>query len=184
VYKIIPYSEDLDLSEFYSIAAAKGFNNNSSKKTLVDSFQYEKEKQVWILYYNSQAVGSVAAHSFDSVMGENSYRICARTCVFSDKLPLNTLRTLNEIKTHQHVTAQFFIPTCIEWAGIDRNLYITSNDSPVGTQRLVHRIFGPALEKTGVLERIKDVEYRGHMQTVWKLNSRLFLQQLEEFGKW
>ena len=86
-YKIIPWSETLDLEAFYKQAEARGFANNSSQKALVDCFKNEREKQVWILFYKDVAVGSVAAHSFDEIMGPNTYRIAARTCVFTDMLP-------------------------------------------------------------------------------------------------
>jgi hypothetical protein len=183
MYKIIPWSTDLDLTEFYSVAKAKGFENNASQKMLIDSLAKEKEWCVWILYYNNQAVGSVAAHSFDE-MGENSYRVAARTCVFTDLLPLSSLRTVNQIITHQHATSQFLIPTCIKWAGQDKNLYITTNENDVGTQRLVHRIFAPAMVKSGQMEKIKDIIYRGSMQTIWKLNPIKFYEELNKYPRW
>jgi hypothetical protein len=184
MYKVMPWSEDLDLSDFYKTASEKGFSNNSNRTILVDSFKNEREKQVWILYYNDRAVGSVAAHSFDDVMGPNSYRIAARTCVFSDRLPLNSLRTRNQIVTHQHVTSQFLIPACIEWAPSGANLYITSNENEAGTQRLVHRIFAPAMEESGQMKRIKEVFYRGTMQTVWQLFPDKFYQELGKYPTW
>jgi hypothetical protein len=183
MYKIVPWSEFLDLSIFYSIAKSKGFENNSSQQALVDCFQKEHEKQVWILFYNDVAVGSVAAHSFDE-MGPNSYRIAARTCVFSDQLPMNTLRTRNQIVTHQHVTSQFLIPACIDWAPQGSNLYITSNENSVGTQRLVHRIFGPAMEQSGQMKKITNMFYRGTYQTVWQLFPDKFYEELNKYPRW
>jgi hypothetical protein len=184
MYKVLPWTSDLDLEEFYSTAESKGLVNNASQQMLVDCFKNEREKQVWILYYNEIPVGSVAAHSFDSVMGENSYRIAARTCVFSDMLPLQSLRTRNEIVTHQHVTSQFLIPTCIEWAPLGSSLYITTNENDAGTQKLVHRIFAPAMEKTGQMKRIKNIEYRNTQQTVWQLFPDKFLQELNRYPRW
>jgi len=183
MYKIIPFSDDLDLEEFYSKAKAKGFENNSSRFWLKDCFRNETESETWILYYNDKPVGSVAAHSFPE-MGENAYRIAARTCVFTDELPLNNLRTVKGITTHQNATAQFLIPTCIEWAGKDKNLYITSNENEGGSQRLVHRIFFPALVKTGQAELATEMEYRGTKQSVWKINVDRFYEELEKHGKW
>jgi hypothetical protein len=183
MYKIIPWSKDLDLEQFYKTAESKGFLNNASQKMLVDSLAKEKEWCVWILYYNNNAIGSVGAHSFPE-MGGNAYRIAVRTCVFTDKLPLDTLRTKNQIVTHQHVTSQFLIPACIEWAPKGSKLYITSNESSVGTQRLVHRIFGPAMEKDGQMKRITEIDYRGTRQTVWELLPDKFYASLEKHGKW
>jgi len=184
MYKIIPWNEDLDLTEFYAMAAAKGFENNSSQQRMIDCFNNEREHQVWILYYKDKAVGSVAAHSFDKIMGENSYRIATRTCVFTDMLPIDTLRTKNQIVTHQHVTAQFLIPACIDWCPLDAKLYITSNENDAGTQRLVHRIFGPAMEESGQMKRIKEIEYRGTTQTVWRVFPDKFYAELEKHPRW
>lgn len=188
MFKVIEYDESLDLSSFYKEASARGFINNASKKMLVDCFNREREKQVWILYYNDDIVGSVAAHSFDDIMGKKSYRIAARTCVLTDKLQGitygNGLRGISVITKHQNPTAQFLIPACIEWAPNDADLYITSNENEAGTQRRVHSIFGPALQKLGVMEPVKEVFYRGTNQTVWKFNQKIFLEQLDHFGRW
>ena len=183
MYKIVPWSESLQLSEFYAEAERRGFNNNASRKMLIDSLAKEKEWAVWILYYNDIAVGSVGAHSFPE-MGDNAYRVAARTCVFTDLLPTNTLRTKNQIVTHQHVTSQFLIPTCINWVPKDSNLYITSNESNLGTQRLVHKIFGPAMQQTGQMSKVKNMMYRGEEQTVWKLFPDKFLEELGKYPKW
>jgi hypothetical protein len=178
MYEIVPWSADLDLTEFYTEAGYKGFVNNSSQEAMIDCYRNEREWCVWVLYYNSTAVGSVGAHSIDE-----GYRICARTCVLTHLLPTDTLRTRNQIVTHQHVTAQFFMPTCIEWVG-NNNMYITSHNGEVGTQRLVHNIWAPSLEKTGVLTRAFAKEYRGHTQTFWKLNPNVFLEQLSKVERW
>jgi hypothetical protein len=184
MFKIIPWTQSLKLEEFYAEAARRGFENNSSQEKMIDCFKKESEWAVWILYYNDTAVGSVAAHSFDNVMGPNSYRIATRTCVFTDMLPATTLRTRNQIVTHQHATAQFLIPACIDWAPKGSNLYITTNENSVGTQRLVHRIFAPAMEESGQMKRVKEVEYRGTHQTVWQLFPDKFLEELEKYPRW
>lgn len=184
MFKIVPWSEDLDLTTFYENAARRGFTNNASQHMLVDCFRKEREWKTWILYYNNEAVGSVAAHSFDDVMGPNTYRIAARTCVFSDKLPQVSLRTRNQIVTHQHATAQFLIPACLEWLPERARAFITSNELEAGTQRLVHRIFGPAMEATGQMKKIMDVFYRGANQTVWEIFPDKFYAELDKYPRW
>lgn len=187
MFKIIPWSADLDLTEFYKTAANKGFDNNSSERMLVNSFRNERKWQVWILYYKNKPIGSVAAHSFDDVMGENSYRIAARTCVFTDMIDGsygNGLRTKSVIVENQNPTAQFLIPVCIDWTPKNSKVYITSNESTVGTQRRVHNIFGPLLEKQGMMKRVKDVQYRGHLQTVWELYKDKFFETLNRYPRW
>lgn len=183
MFKIVPWSENLDLDHFYEQAKQKGFVNNASKKMLVDSLSKEKLWAVWILYYNDVAVGSVGAHSFPE-MGDNAFRIAARTCVLSDQLPIVSLRTKNQIITHQHVTSQFLLPACINWCPVNANLYITSHASDVGTQRLVHNIFGPAMEAAGLMKRVKEIEYRGTIQTVWQLYQDKFLENLNLYPRW
>ena len=191
---IVPWNPDLDLTEFYSVAQSTGFLNNASQKMLVDCFDKEREKQVWILYHNDIALGSVAAHSFDE-MGDNSYRIAVRTCVLSPLLPkqinrghdslnISGLRTIKGIVTHQNITSQFLLPVCLEWVPKNSKLYITSNENEVGTQRLVHRIFGPAMEKTGQMKRIKDIFYRGSIQTIWEFYPNRFLEELNKYERW
>lgn len=186
MYKVIPFSDDLDLEDFYKKAEEKGFKNNTSRFWLKDCFRNEEESETWILYYNNVAVGSVAAHSFPE-MGKDAYRIAARTCVFTDMLGgtySNRLRNIDVITKGQNPTSQFLIPACIEWAGRDKNLYITSNELEAGSQRLVHRIFFPALVRTGQAEHICELDYRGTKQSVWKLNVNEFYKVLEENGKW
>lgn len=178
MYNIIRWTPGLNIDDFYKAAGERGFVNNASQQAMVDCFKNETDWRVWILYYNYTPVGSVAAHTIDE-----GFRICARTCLLSDLLPLNTLRTRNQIATHNHVTAQYLMPACIEWVAGRGDMYITSHPSEVGTQRLVHYIWGPTLEKTGVLTRAFEKEYRGHVQTFWKLNADVFLEQLQKV-KW
>lgn len=187
MFKIIPWSEDLDLRQFYLEAAKRNFHNNSSQQMLVDCFSNERESQVWILYYDDEAIGSVAAHSFDEVMGANSYRIAARTCVFTDKIPGcygRALRTKSVITENQNPTAQFLIPACIEWTPKNSQLFITTNTSHVGTQDRVNRIFGPLMERTGQMKKVKDVFYRGIEQTVWQLFPDRFYEVLNAKKRW
>jgi len=183
MFEIVPFSDDLDLEEFYEKAKAKGYVNNSSRFWLKDCFRNEEESETWILYYNNKPVGSVAAHSFPE-MGANSYRIAARTCIFTDEIDTISLRTRNQIITHQHATGQFLIPACIEWAGRNNNLYITSNNLEAGSQRLVHTIYFPSMEKSGQVTNCGEIEYRGAIQTVWKLNVDKFYEELEKHGRW
>jgi hypothetical protein len=187
MYKVVPWHEGLNLDNFFEESTRRGFKNNSSKAALIDCFKNEKEKQVWILYFNDRAVGSVAAHSFDDVMGPNSYRIAARTCVFTDLVDnsySSGLRTKSVITEHQNPTAQFLIPACINWCPSNADLYITSNQSSVGTQRRVHNIFGPLLEKKGIMKKVKNIHYRGIDQTVWYFDADKFNEDIKRYPKW
>lgn len=182
-YKLIPYNESIDLSNFYAEAKAKGFDNNADKHMLVDTIAKEDEWRVWLLYYNDTIVGSAAAHSFPE-MGPNSYRIMARTCTLTHLMHINRIRTIEGIIQHQNHSAQFFMPAGIDWAGADKNHYITTNELSAGTQKRVHRTWAPALVETGALEKSCELNYRGAIQTVWKVNVHEFYKQLDQYGRW
>lgn len=185
MFHLKQWHEGLDLSEFYEQAKQRGFVNNASQAVMIDCFKKEKEWAAWILYYNDRAVGSVAAHHFPE-MGEDAYRIAVRTCVFTNMLSgpySRALRTISVVTQHQNPTAQFLIPTCINWAKSD-NLYITSNESDVGTQSKVNNIFCPAMEKKKLMYHADTIFYRGLTQKVWKVNPREFIEDLEKYPKW
>lgn len=184
-FEIIPFSDELDLTDFYAEAERRGFANNASKKAMIDCFRNEKEKQVWILYENKRAIGSVAAHSFDDVMGPNSYRILTRVCTFGEARPEKGLITAKKlVAQHQNLTDQFLLPQCIEWVAGRGRMYATSNASKVASQRLVHSIYFPTLEKLGIVSRIKDVHYRYTDQTVWEIHADKFLENLAKYPRW
>jgi hypothetical protein len=174
-FKLLPYSDNLDLSYFYQKANEKGFDNNSSKQALIDCFDKDKEKQVWILYSGGLPIGSVGAHSFYDIMGPGSYRILARTCII--KTVINRARTLRDIKTHSHIVDRYYVPQCLTWANTDK-VYATSNMSSVASQRLVHTIYFPAMESLGLVSKVKEVEYRKQVQTVWQYHPEEFLKSL------
>ena len=184
MYKMVPWSPELDLEQFYKDAGGRGFVNNASQKLLVDAFKNEREKQIWIFYYNDVPCGSVVAHSFDDVMGPNSYRIGCRLCTLTDKLPVNHVRTFKAIEENQSITGQFLLPTCVEWSPVGSKLYITTTKNLVGKQHLVHKICGAALSKSGQISRVKDIFYRGSEQTVWEFYPEKMWEILNKFPRW
>ena len=184
MFKIVEWSADLDLTEFYAEAERRGFSNNSSQKAMVDCFDTEREKQVWILYENDKAIGSVAAHSFDEVMGPGSYRVLTRVCTFAEARPTKGLITAKRlVAEHQNLTDQFLLPACIAWAKT-KNLYSTSTAHAVASQRLVHKFYFPTLEKIGVVECVGDIHYRSTDQTLWRINVDAFEENLKRYPRW
>lgn len=184
MYTIKEYSEDLDLTDYYQLAHERGFYNNDTKEKLIDTWLHMDRWKVWLLYYNDQIVGSIAAHSLEELgMLGDAYRIAARTCTFDDLTgQRKTLRTANTIiAKHQNLTAQLLLPLCIEWAGKDKNLYISSNENDTGTQKYVHRLYCPGLKKINVLEEPAELEYRGAIQSFWRMNVTEFYRQMEEY---
>ena len=78
---------------------------------------------------------------------------------------------------------QFFLPKCIEWTNSDK-IYATSNESPVASQRLVHKFYFPTLEEMKIVRKIKEIEYRKTHQTVWRIDPDAFLQSLNKNYRW
>lgn len=188
MYKLVTWTPDvdLDMAEFYAEAQRRGFENNASRKMLVESIAKSNRWCVWVLYCNDRVVGTAAAHSLPE-LGETAYRICARTCVLTNWLTgaySNNLRTKSVITEHQNPTAQFFIPAQIDWAGTNSKLYISTNSSSVASQQSVNNTFAKLLEKTGVLSLSNTLHYRGHEQNFWELNSELFLEQINKKPRW
>ena len=184
MFNMREWTQSIDLAEFYQNALSRGYVNNSNQRIMVESLCYEDNWNVWLLEHNDKIVGATAAHSL-TIFDKPSFRICARTCVLTNLLPIRSLRSLgNTIIKHQNITAQFYIPKCISWCPADSDLYITTHNSTDASQRQVHQIYCPALEKSGVLTKAHELEYRGHMQTFWKLDRQMFLEQLNSNTKW
>ena len=182
MYTVVNWTEDLNLTEFYAEAERRGFANNAGQKVMIDCFRNEPEWAAWILYQDDRAVGSVAAHSFPEI-GPNAYRVLARTCTFGTARQNGGLITPKKlIAEHQNLTDQFLLPACINWA--KGELYATSNESQVASQRLVHRHYFPTLAKLGIVERVCETNYRNTEQTVWRIYPDKFLANLERYPRW
>lgn len=175
-YKLLEYSSDMDLTEFYKEASSQGYINNSNQKIMIDAFKNEERAQVWILFKEDKAMGAVAAHTFPE-MGENSYRILTRTCAVGGMM--HSAGSMGKMKRNEDITSRFYVPKMIEWCGKDSNMYCTTNDLEGGSQRAVHRVWLPIMAKQRLFTKIKEIDYRGVVQTVWKLNPDNFLQHLK-----
>lgn len=185
MYKLIEWNEYLDLTDFYRESTQRGFVNNSNQKIMIDCFKYERDWNAWILYNNNKAIGSVVAHSFDDIMGSDSYRVLARTCVLEGTRHSGGLMTAKTaIAQHQNITDQFLLPKCIEWVSDRGRIFATSNSSKEASQRLVHSYYFPTHAKLGIVSKIKDVNYRNTDQTVWEIYSKKFFENLSKYPKW
>lgn len=186
-FKLVEWTPELDLTDFYTEAGKRGFYNNSNQKIMVDCFKNERKWGVFILYKDNIACGSTATHTLD-MFGPNAYRICARTCMFPEYGPHQGLLTRSlyrkMIREYQHCVSQFFVPHCIEWCGRDKDLYFSTIDSKDASLRLTHTILCPEMEREGQISRYKDAEYRGHTQTFWKINVDAFLANLNKYERW
>lgn len=185
MYKVVEWSENLDLTDFYSEATRRGFVNNSSQKVMIDCFQNEREWNAWILYNDEKPVGSVAAHSFDDVV-PGGYRILTRVCTFAEERKGAGLITPKRlVAEHQNLTDQFLLPTCLDWVNNRGRVFATSNKGTEASQRLVHTYYFPTLEKKGIVSKhIEDILYRYTQQTVWEIHPDKFYENLAKYPKW
>jgi hypothetical protein len=185
MFNLIEWNENLELDEFYKEADKRGFVNNSSQKNMIDCFQNERDWNAWILYEKNKPIGAVAAHSFDDVMGNNSYRILTRVCTFGEySLNKGLITPKRLVGEHQNLTDQFLLPKCIEWVNNRGRMFATSNASKEASQRLVHSYYFPTLAKLGIVSKIKDIHYRSTDQTVWEIHPENFYKNLERYPRW
>jgi len=178
--RLIDFDEDLDLSFFYKECDKKGWKNNNSQKRIYDKFKKYDKHNTWILYEEMLPVGSVVAHSFDEYE-KGSFRVLATTCVLEEFTTYNSLGHVKEFKRHQHITARFYIPKMIEWCGINNNMYITTHPDEVGQMKKVHTFVMRMWTKWGLVEKKDDITYRDAKQSVWKLNAKEWLYQLDKY---
>ena len=181
MYKVVQWSPDLDLSDFYKDADKKGFINNSSQERMIDCFKNEQRWNMWIVYFRGRPVAASGAHTLGFMPG---YRICARTCVITDRLGFDFSLARKTIIKHQMITPQIFMPTAIEWAGKGEDIYITTHPTDIAGHAKVHNTYLPMLEKQGTFTRYKDIEYRGKLQTFWRVNVDVLYEQLDNNLRW
>lgn len=184
MYKLVEWDQNINLKNFYDTAKQRGFINNSSQKSMIDCFRNEREWNAWILFCEDRAIGSVVAHSFDDVMGENSYRILARTCVLEGVTHKGLMTIRKAIMQHQNMTDQFLLPKCLEWVNNRGKIYATSNISKEASQKLVNNYYFPTLAKLGIFSKIKEIHYRSTDQTVWQFHPEKFYENFNRYPKW
>jgi hypothetical protein len=183
-YKLVNYSPDLNLGDFYEESKKRGLENNCSQSAMFDCFRNEKKWAGWLVEYNQRFIGGVCIHSFEDVMGPDSYRIYARACFHTELSEKPTGYITDHFRKLQNVGLQLFTPVSIEWAGLDKKFYGSSNSRNVGSSRTVNDKWFPRLADMGIFTWACEVEYRGHMQNIWQLNTEEYLKQIKKVPLW
>ncbi len=182
--KLVEFDEDLDLSFFYEECKKEGLKNNSSQNRIYDKFKVYDKHMTWILYNNHFPVGSTVAHSFDDYE-KGSFRIMATTCILSKYSTFNTnygrMGYLAGFKKHFHPSARFFVPACIDWCGINSNMYITTHPEKTGQMKKVHGLIMKLWEGMKLVTKVDEIDYRNSKQTVWRFDAKEFLKQLDKY---
>lgn len=183
-YRLVEYSPDLDLSDFYRESDKRGFKNNNSQAAMFDCFRNERSWNGWLVEYQNRYIGGVCIHSFDDVMGPNSYRIYTRACFHTDLSAKPSGYVSSHFKQLQNVGLQLFTPVSIMWAGLDKKFYGSSNSRDVGSARMVNDVWFPRLADRGIFTKVCEVDYRGHLQNIWQLNVDEYIKQIREVSHW
>lgn len=173
MYTIKEWNENLDLSEFYDEARKRGYHNNDSYESMIQPFENLDDTKILILYYNGIAVGSSISHPF-----LDGYRIFTRLCVFTDLTPFKRCGTVKAFKEHQHITPRFFLP---EHAKLKKQLYFTTHPEETAKMQSMHTLVTRWLEQCNVIEHYDDVTYRGCTQSVWKVNTERWLNDMNRY---
>lgn len=168
---------DEPLQRFMDECSNRGLVNNATIEKL-NLFKNEPRNVLFMLKKDDTVIGTFGAHTLD--LFENAYRICARACILTDQTEHSSLRTVNQIRTHQNVLARYGLDACIKWVNDpNANLYISTHPSDVGAMKLMHRIVLPVFEKTGLVERVGDFTYKKNIQTFWKVNPAKYYEQIQ-----
>lgn len=187
MWNIETYDGTQDLSEWYAAADKKKFYNNSSPEMLLSFLETEDDARLFLLYYKDKVVGNVAAHRLSSlgILGKNAYRIAVRTCVLTHLIDnwKMEIKSYDNLLLWNNPTAQFLIPACINYVGRETPMYISTHTGGVGKQNAVHRIWTAMQVKMGVLKDPMELEYKGHIQTFWKLDVDKF-EEVINANKW
>jgi hypothetical protein len=181
------YDGTQDLTEFFIEAERRRFYNNSNADMLLKSLENEIDANLFLLYNAERIIGCVVSHKLQGleILGSPAYRIGARICVLSHLVQghrlHNTMRNLrNAPRPHDHPSAQFLIPACIEHCGRDANMYISTHPSPIAKQRAVHTRWAPEWRKQGFLEDPIELEYRGTIQSFWKFKVDNYYKEMQD----
>lgn len=175
-----------DLSQWFATAEKKGYYNNSSAEMLFNLLETEEDAKLFLLYYKDNIVGNVIAHKIKSlnILGKNAFRIAARLCVANNLIDgereFKSLRSVNQEINHDHVSAQFLYPACIEYAGRENPLYISTLNDPIASQRAIHKRWAPYWHRMGILDAPIELEYRMKFQSFWKFNVENFYSSLRQ----
>jgi hypothetical protein len=183
MFSIVEFNKNIDLTEFYKQCNLKGFYNNCNEDVLHNNMIHFNDFKVFLLYFNDRCIGSVGLHSLEElgILGDNAYRIAVRTCILSHLIDGNRLlKVQNYSKAPMnHYASQFLITACINYAS-GKPMYISTNDSKVGAQNKVHRTWAKIMNQQGYISDPIDLEYRGKIQSFWKLNEEFYMKNLRE----
>lgn len=180
MWKLEIYNGSQDLTQWFEDADKKKYVNNSSKEMLIDFLQNEEDSTLFLLYNNNRIVGNFVTHKLGGlgILGANAHRVAARMCVINDYIEgprkISGLRSMNAENCHDHINHQFLYAAGLQYLGLDTPMYVSSHPSDVGSQKIVHKKYCPKLLELGLLEEPIELEYRGHFQYFWKINTQVW----------
>jgi len=173
MYTVKEYHPKMDLNQFYEEARKRNYHNNDSYESMIKPFEDLPDTKIFILYYNNRVVGTSISHPF-----LNGYRIFTRLCVFIDMTHFQGCWTPQIFKRHQHVTPQIFFR---EHSKLKGPLYFTTHSENTGKMTSMHRSVTKWLEECEIINWWGDINYRGCVQSVWKVNTQKWLNDMNKY---
>ena len=82
-------------------------------------------------------------------------------------------------KRHQHVTPQIFFR---EHSKLNGPLYFTTHAEDTGKMMSMHKSVTKWLEECGIINWMGDINYRGCVQSVWKVNAKKWIDDMKDYS--
>ena len=184
LYRLEVYDGTQDLEDWYEGAAARGFYNNHNKTVLIDYIDKHEDATLILLYYKDRVIGTTITHSLRQlgILGKDAHRIAARTALLIERV--------DDIRGHKvhnndrspmnHHTSQMLTPACFYYLGLDKPMYVSTNNLETASQRKVHRTWAKIMHRHGYLKDPFELEYKGAFQTFWKVDVEHWLSDLSK----
>lgn len=189
MFKIIPYSKDLDLTKFYQQAKEQGYYRHTDPSV----FNYDRElrSQAWIVYQEDNPIASFAAHTLiprQEFRGTIAYMIWNSMCVLKYQ-PIKTFGPSEFYDQHQNFHSQIVSPTCIKWVydqegttDVDMFSSHTKNRKPPYNK--IANKMRKYWVKEGLVEVWKETEVNDTPVEWIRVNHKAIMEKYESVPKW
>lgn len=188
-FNVVPYSPELDLTEFYQNAQAQGY----VKHTTPEVFNYDRElrAQAWVVYQDGHPIASFAAHTMfprPEFKGTIAYMVWNSMCVLR-YTPIGTFGPRAFWDGYQNFNAQVVAPTCINWVyeqegTTDVDMFTSHSHKRKPPYDKTINIMSRHWGRMGIVSHWKDSEINGETVEWWRVDHKLFMEGFNNNPKW